>query len=477
MSRKFFLIIASQFFLTAVATAQYHNKFIGTWEGKLNLGVELRIVFHILDDGHGGLVSTADSPDQNAYGLVCNSTSLVADQIRIEMLKQNAKFAGKLVDDSTINGTFTQSIDVPLQLKKGQKISEGKKSNRPQTPQPPFPYQVDSVEYDNADKTVHLGATLTYPKGQGPFPAAILITGSGQQDRDETLFGHKPFAVIADYLTRRGFAVLRVDDREVGKSKGDDKATSEDFATDVMISMDYLKTRNEIDKNKIGLIGHSEGGLIASIVITKRKDVAFIISLAGPGMTGADILADQNEVIMKKEGIDSATARAYYRLYRRILDYSVKEKDSALAVQKSKQAFLEWKKSVPPEQLKTLNLANDSEAVNNYGKMVAVLRKPWMKYFLLSDAFMNYQKAYSPVLALNGSEDIQVIAKKNLTGIKQALQKSKSKNYEVKELPGLNHLFQQCKKCSLSEYGQLEETFAPEALEMMAKWLEKNVMK
>jgi len=300
MIRKILLVLFVQFAFIAFAAAQNHDKFMGTWEGKLNVGVELRIVFHILDDGRGGLASTADSPDQNAYGLVCNSTSFGGDQIKIEMLKQNAKFSGKLADDSTINGTFTQGMDVPLQLKKVVKISEAKKSNRPQTPQPPFPYQLDSLEYDNADKTVHLGATLTYPKGNGPFPAAILITGSGQEDRDETIFGHKPFAIIADYLTRNGFAVLRVDDRGTGKSKGEVlKATSLDFANDVMTSMDYLKSRKEIDKNKIGLVGHSEGGLIASIIITKRKDVAFIISLSGPGMKGADILADQNEVIMR----------------------------------------------------------------------------------------------------------------------------------------------------------------------------------
>jgi pimeloyl-ACP methyl ester carboxylesterase len=477
MIRKFFAIIL-MFFFSLSAFAQFHDKFIGTWEGKLNVGIELRIVFHILDDGHGGLASTADSPDQNAYGLVCNSTSLAVDQISIEMLKQNAKFSGKLVNDSTIKGTFAQGAEIPLELKKVVNISEGKKLNRPQTPQPPFPYNADSVEYDNENKSVHLGGTLTYPQGQGPFPAAILITGSGQEDRDETLFGHKPFAVIADYLTRHGFAVLRVDDREVGKSRGDIKnATSDDFAKDVMTSMDFLKTRKEIDKNKIGLIGHSEGGLIASIVITKRKDVAFIISLAGPGTKGAEVLADQNEVIMRTEGMDSATAAAYYKLYTAIINHAATEKDSAVAVDKSIKAFYDWKKTVTPEQLKKLQLDNDSDAVANYKKMVPIIRQPWMRYFLKSNPALNYQKAYSPVLALNGSKDIQVVAKKNLSGIRQALQKSKTKNFETRELPGLNHLFQHCKKCDLKDYSVLEETFSTEALEIMGEWLEKNVKK
>src|SRR5580765_1535834 len=222
------------------------KKFTGTWEGKLNVSVELRVVFHIKDSSNGSLVTTADSPDQEAFGLPCNATSVKENTITIEMGKLNASYTGKLVNDSTIEGTFTQGGELALILKKVEKISENKKPGRPQTPQPPFNYNIDEVEYDNTDKTVHLGATLTYPKGNGPFPAAILITASGQEERGETIFGHKPFAVLADQLTKNGFAVLRVDDRGTGKSTGEVmKATSEDFAKDVMTSIAYLRTRKE----------------------------------------------------------------------------------------------------------------------------------------------------------------------------------------------------------------------------------------
>ena len=210
--------------------------FIGTWEGKLNIGIELRIVFHVKKQADGSLKSSADSPDQSAYGLKCDTTFHTGNELSIQMKDLGASFTGKLTDDSTIEGTFTQRAELPLTLKKVEKVSVRK---RPQTPKPPFPYKSEDVVYQNADKSLQYGATITIPDGAGPFPAAVLITGSGAQDRNETLVGHKPFAVIADHLTKNGFIILRVDDRGVGKSTGNfNKATSEDFARDVSNSVD-----------------------------------------------------------------------------------------------------------------------------------------------------------------------------------------------------------------------------------------------
>lgn len=248
-----------------------------------------------------------------------------------------------------------------------------------------------------------------------------------------------------------------------------------DFADDVMTSMDYLKTRKETDINKIGLIGHSEGGLIASIVLTKRKDVAFIISMAGPGMKGAEILSDQGELIMVKSGVDSMAAKSYQKLYKKIINYSLTITDSSACFDKIWQEYTQWKKSMKPASLQQLGFTNDTTAKNIFRGLLAELYLPWMQFFNNSDASLNYEKTYCPVLALNGAEDIQVPPAKDLEGIRSALKKSKSRNFEIKELPGLNHLFQHCKKCGLSEYGELEETFAPEALLVMGDWLKENI--
>ncbi|HMG68207.1 MAG TPA: alpha/beta hydrolase [Chitinophagaceae bacterium] len=454
--------------------SQASKKFIGSWEGKMDVGVQLRLVIHIITKGPDSVSSTLDSPDQNVFGIAAYKTTVEGVTLYFEIKSSGASFTGNLENDSTIGGTFTQGGNVPLKLIKTDNPSGPLK--RPQTPLPPYPYKSEAIEYDNADKTVHFGATFTYPNTGGQFVTTILITGSGQQDRDETILLHKPFAVIADYLTKKGFAVLRVDDRGKGKTTGEVmKATSMDFSDDVITSMDYLKTRKETDKNKIGLIGHSEGGLIASIVLTKRKDIAFIISLAGAGMKGADILSDQGELIMVKEGIDSMTAKSYKKLYKKIINYSLTIADSLESFNKTWQEYAQWKKSMKPASLQQLGFTNDTAAKKIFRSLLAELYLPWMQFFNNSDASLNYEKAYCPVLALNGSEDIQVPPAKDLEGIRSALKKSKSGNYEIKELPGLNHLFQHCKKCGLSEYGELEETFAPEALQVMGDWLKDNI--
>ena len=474
MLKPVVLCILALTVLAAKSDAQPNKKFVGSWEGKVNVGIELTIVVHIKAEGDSGVSSTLDSPDQSAFGLVADKTTIHEKELHFEIHQSLASFTGTLESDSVITGIFTQNAEIPVTLRKTNR-SWGPPV-RPQTPKPPFPYKSEDVEFDNADKTVHFGATFTCPNGKGPFITALLLTGSGQQDRDETILGHKPFAVIADYLTQKGYAVLRVDDRGEGKTTGDVmQASSKDFANDAMASMDYLNTRKEVNYKKIGLIGHSEGGLIASLVMTQRKDVAFIISLAGVGMKGADILSDQGQLIMIKAGVDPITAGAYNSLYKKIIDYSLAAPDTSECFRKVWLEYSEWKKTMQPVQLQQLGFTNDEEAKKIFRGLLNELYLPWMQFFNKSDASINYRKAYCPILALNGSDDIQVIPGKNLEGIRSALKAATLKNYEIKELPGLNHLFQHCKKCSLNEYAELEETFAPEALEIMGEWLQKNV--
>jgi pimeloyl-ACP methyl ester carboxylesterase len=446
----------------------------GNWLGTLNVGVQLRLVFHFTKATNGILSATMDSPDQGVKGIACSSVILKGDSVLAEIAVAKGSYSGLLLSDSVITGSWKQGAGAfALTL---IKVNELPALNRPQTPKPPFNYNSEEIGYDNADKTVHVAGTFTYPKQGGPFPTAILITGSGQQDRDETLFEHKPFAVIADALTRQGFAVLRVDDRGVGKSTGDIlNATSVDFAKDVEAGLTYLKTRTETDKNKMGLIGHSEGGLIAALVASKNRAINFIVMLAGPGTKGSVLLGDQAEGILQSQGVSAETAKAYRRFYGQLIDAAANAKDTVAGYNIAWNNYQDWKKITSAAQRAQIGYTDDEVSSKIIHGLIAQLSQPWLKYFISSDPIPLLQDVQAKVLALNGEKDLQVLPKQNLAGIKAALQKSKSKVYLTKELAGLNHLFQTCKACTVAEYGQLEETFSPLALHELTTWLSTNV--
>jgi uncharacterized protein len=461
--------------LFSTVLAQQKN-ITGLWEGKLNAGVEIRIVFHFTKNADNSYSGSLDSPDQGAKDIACSKMFVSDDSVSLEIISIKGSFKGLLTADSIITGKWMQGpASLPLTVKRVLQVST---IRRPQTPQPPFPYNSEEVEYTNAGTSIHFGGTFTYPKTGGPFPAILMITGSGQQDRDETIFEHKPFAIIADYLTKAGYAVLRVDDRGVGKTTGDaQSATSIDFASDAETSLAWLNSRKEINKNKIGLIGHSEGGLIASIIASRNKNIDFVIMLAGPGINGVDLLTEQVGAILNSSGISTEASTAYKIVYRNTLQYAITEKDSAAAYNKAYPDYVEWKKKQTAAVLNALGITGDDDSNDKkmIESMVNQFSKPWMKYFLSTNPQPLIQKFNCKVLALNGSKDVQVLAPANLAGIKSALAKSRSKKYEVKQLEGLNHLFQHCKTCSPAEYGMLEESFAPEALDIMRRWLDENV--
>lgn len=469
--RKLFLSLIA---CTAISIAfAQNNPFAGTWAGKLNVGVELRIVFHISDNGKGGIAATIDSPDQGAFGMKADTAYLAGTTINITMGKVGASVNGQLINDSTIEGHFKQSAELPLTLKKTLVVEERK---RPQQPKPPYPYRSEDVEYDNADRSLHYGATLTIPDGTGPFPAVVLITGSGQQARDEDLMGHKPFLVLADALTRNGIAVLRVDDRGIGKSTGDFNAsTSADFAKDVNTSVDYLLSRAEVNKKKLGLIGHSEGGMIAPMVATSRKDIAFVVLLAAPGIKIDSLMAEQNARILLSTGISEQAVNLYTPVYRKITQLMTSTTDSATALQAVNSYLDQWVKKSDTAIIKELGLTDPVERTKMSSSMIHTFNKDWFRYFFVFDPAPYLKKMTGKVLALNGDKDIQVIASSNIPGIEAALKKSKVKTYKAKILPGLNHLFQTCKTCTVMEYGQLEETFSPVALQEINDWLNKEV--
>jgi len=393
------------------------------------------------------------------------------DSIYLEISQFNAKYAGKLNGDSLIVGMFEQGVSLPLTLKKITKIVEKK---RPQTPTAPFPYGIEELVYTNNNKSISYGATLTIPKGKGPFPAVLLLTGSGQQNRDEEIMGHKPFAVIADHLTRNGFVVLRVDDRGMGETTGYvATSTSRDFANDASVSLDYLKKRKEVDKSKIGLIGHSEGGMLAQMLAAERKDIDFVIMLAGPGEKTIKLMKDQNEAILVKAGLAKEYIKAYLELYTNIL-ITVSVSDSSSAKTNIETIVNKWLSTTADSIVVSTTGIKDAYTKQKFIEQSATqISHPWVKYFLSYDPAVYIKKIRAKVLAINGSQDIQVIAKTNLAGIENALKKGKSKRFEIKELKGLNHLFQECKTCTANEYSQLDQTISPAVLDLITTWMKK----
>lgn len=439
----------------------------GIWQGKLKIpGIELTIVFKISENPDGTLTATMDSPDQGATGIPVEEVIFIDNTLRLEVKSAGGVFEGKVSEDFlVIEGEWKQSGQtLPLTLKRVDKAVE---ILRPQVPKKPYPYIEKKVAYTNLKAGVKLVGILTLPSDKGVFPAVLLITGSGPQDRDETIYGHHPFLVLADYLTRQGIAVLRVDDRGVGESTGDfSQATSEDFASDVLAGVEYLKTCKEIDPKKIGLLGHSEGGLIAPIVAVKSPDVAFIVLMAGPGLTGEEILYLQGALISRAMGVSEEDIIKKRQFNEKIFSVLIEEEDSEIAEERLRQMFEEdWEKMSDEEK----EQIGDSEVFLE--AQLQNLLSPWLKFFLTYDPKPTLSKVKCPVLAINGEKDFQVPPKENLSAIEEILKAGGNQSYTIKELPGLNHLFQTAQTGLPAEYVKIEETISPVALKIVGDWI------
>ncbi len=440
----------------------------GIWEGSLAVsGIKLRLVFKVEKKADGTLEAKMDSPDQGAKDIPIKTCNVEDGQIKFDAPDMMAAYSGKLsADGKTATGEWKQGGKAfALELKRVDKVTEVR---RPQEPKKPYPYLEEEVTVQNDEAKITLAGTFTKPKEGGPFPAVVLVTGSGPQDRDESILGHKPFLIIADYLTRQGIAVLRCDDRGIGKSKGDfKKATTVDFATDAYAAVKFLKSRPDVDPKRIGIAGHSEGGLIGPLVAAAHADdVGFLILLAGPGLSGDEIICDQVAAISRIKGEPEREIKLGLGLQQQFNAIAIAGGPKEQVVEKLKEAAKAFIASLPEEDRKKAE-----DEIKDAEKQFPALATPWFQFFLSHDPRPTLKKVRCPVLALNGEKDLQVTPKENLAAVGTALKEGGNTRVTLKEMPGLNHLFQHCKTGNPENYAGIEETFAPEALETMAKWI------
>lgn len=440
---------------------------VGHWKGTLKAGVlELRVFFNISKTPEGQLTASMDSPDQGAKGLPIESVKAEGDKLTLEARRIAASYQGTIsADGREIKGQWRQAGQtMQLDLVRLEKEPD---YTRPQEPTKPYPYDEQEVTLENKAAGIKLVGTLTLPKSQSPVPAVVLLTGSGAQDRDESILGHKPFLVLADYLTRRGIAVLRLDDRGIGGSTGSvAQSTSPEFADDALAAVAYLKNVKQINPRKIGLLGHSEGGMIAALAAGRSQDVAFVVMLAGTGVPGEQIILHQGEAIARAQKADEKLITSARELQFKL--FAIAKRDTTL--QESRDEIIKlllenesYKSAPTPEARKALEA--------NVAAQAQAMFTPWFRAFLVFDPAAAMEKVHCPVLALTGEKDLQADPKQNLPPMAAALKKAGNKDVTVRELPGLNHLFQHCETGSPTEYGRIEETFAPEVMALIADWI------
>lgn len=458
-------IIVFAAFMCGILFAQAQD-ITGVWHGKLSVGgMQLRLDINIQKEGDS-LKGTLVSLDQGNAQIPMRRVTLEGNKFSFATAMVNIQYNGVLGQDK-IEGIFSQNgQNFPMEFSRN--TIEKKVLLRPQEPKPKFPYLTEEVKFFNAKDSVMLAGTLTMPASGKDWPVVILISGSGPQNRDEELMGHKPFLVLADHLTRNGVAVLRYDDRGVAQSKGVfATATSADFANDVDAAVAYLRTRTDINRNKIGLIGHSEGGLIAPMVAARNKDVKYIVLMAGPGVKGKEVLLLQIDLLSKAAGVPESEIKEQLRITSTALDIISMNGDTSVTHAALREYLHKQYEAMPDSSKKQITEAQFRQGFSAF-------TSPWFKYFLQYDPAPALEKLKIPVLALNGSKDLQVWAPQNLPAIEKALKKAGNKKFVIKTLPNLNHLFQEAKTGSSSEYAEIEQTLSPLLLNEITNFLKQT---
>lgn len=445
--------------LLLVSLASFSQDITGQWVGGIDIqGNKLNLIFNIDKSGES-YTATMDSPEQNVQGIPISTVSFQKPNVKMTIEVAGIEYNGTLNASNEIIGTFTQAgATFPLNL--------SRKKKKPQEPTE-FNYYVENITFQNKKDNITLGGTLTLPSKDGKFPVVVLISGSGAQNRDSELLGHKPFLLIADYLTKKGIGVLRFDDRGVGESGGDrNTSTIKDFATDVSAAVEYLKTRKEINLKKIGLIGHSEGGVIAPMVAAGTKDISYIVLLAGTGIPGDELLMQQTYLVGKASGMNEEELKQAADENAKVYNIIKTEKNPDIVKQKLTAIVQESFDKLPADQKPS------QEEINSViSQQVGMVTSPWFHHFITYDPTLILKDVKCPVLVLNGEKDVQVPSKANTQAIKNALEKAGNKKVTVVEFPNMNHLFQECTTCSIDEYEKIEQTFSPIVLKQMADWI------
>jgi pimeloyl-ACP methyl ester carboxylesterase len=443
---------ASSTTLAGPASTDPPSPVVQIWAGSVG---EQVVEFQIVVDDAGVITGTVSSP-LDASPSVPVEGSIDGQAIDVRMPAADAVFEGELSGD-TVRGTWYQSgLEIPVTL---ERQAQPVVFERPQEPAPPFPYESTDVRFDNGD--VSLAGTLVVPEGEGPFPSVVLVSGSGPQDRDETLLGHRPFLVLADAFARRGIASLRYDDRGVGGSTGSHVgATTADLATDAAAAAAFLDA--DPRTGSVGIVGHSEGGIIGPMVATESEAVAFVVLLAGPGLPGRDVLLRQTADLLRAEGASEADIAWQLEWRPRMFDVAASDATAADAAAQIRVIVSDALASPPADVTDPL----DPSLVDTF---VEVFADPWMRFFLAYDPAPALTALDVPVLALIGSLDLQVSAEENIPALEDALAENPAAT--VRELDGLNHLLQTATTGAVSEYAQIEETFAPAAIDVVATWI------
>lgn len=431
----------------------------GDWHGALKVsGMEIPLIFHI-EKNDSTFSSSMDSPKQGAFGIKADHTAFENSVLEIAFPSAGITYEGTYnVADEIIEGTFKQGgMNLPLNLSRNKDEAINSSPLRPQEPKAPFHYRSEEITFTNSKDSIELAGTLTLPTGSGKHPAVVLISGSGPQNRNSEVFGHKPFLVLADHLTKQGIAVLRFDDRGVDESEGDlSKATSKDLANDVEAAVDFLKYRQAIKLNKIGLLGHSEGGLIAPIVAKITQDVDFIILLAGQGLRGDKNLLLQKKILEQKSGIDELTVNQGQQIFSGAYDLIRNSKEEELETKLKDYLQQQFAGRLNENQIHTL---------------VQQITSPWIRFYLKHDPAPVLEKINIPVLALFGENDFQVSPVENSRIVKESLQKAGNDEVQIVVFDNLNHLFQESSRGLPNEYAEIEQTISPKVLETISTWI------
>lgn len=435
----------------------------GRWEGVV-MGIP--IVLRVMTDA-AGTVAFLDSPAQGSGNIPVPTIARTEDAVTFAVPVIGASFSGTLAPEGDkIAGTFSQGGAVPMELKfVSADVTPAVAMQRPQEPKKPYPYREEAVSVVSGDIT--LPCTLTLPEGSGPHPAAFLISGSGPQDRDESLMGHRPFLIVSDHLTRKGIATLRCDDRDYVRPRKDGEMSSliTEFVGDANAAVALLRARPDIDPKRVGLIGHSEGGVTGPRVAAADQNIAFVITLAGVGARGRDALLMQRELLIKGPGVPQETLDQTRAAFGTMFDAMLAAPDDATA----KAAAIAGIKALPSMPgAENIEISND-----DIEAMASQFASKYYRDLLAWDPTPVLAKVNAPFLALNGSKDVQVESKSNLGGYKAAL--AHNPDVTIIELEGLNHLFQTAPTGSFTEYAIIDETFAPAALEAMSDWLVKRM--